>query len=292
MKLNLRLTILATSIASFAFSQNTPADTSYWTTGGVGSITFSQVSLSNWVAGGQNSVSINPSFRYFANRIKGRGKWENSLDLAYGWIKQGDADFSKSDDWINLVTKYGYLIDEGNGKWFYTGLLDFRTQFYRGVDENGVLISNFMAPGYLTVALGVSYDPSENWSFSYMPLTGKFTFVNDNDIVGTEGAYGVEPGENSRAEFGSFFRAKFKNDIFESRLELFTGYTENVGEIDMNWQNALVMQLTKVLSMNAFLQLIWDEDQETTVDGETKARLQTKTVLGVGLTYQFGAKFE
>ena len=302
MKLNLRLTIVATLITSFAFSQNqTASDTSYWTTGGVGSITFSQVSLSNWVAGGQNSVSINPSFRYFANRIKGRGKWENSLDLAYGLIKQGEEDFAKSDDWINLVTKYGYLIDEGNGKWFYTGLLDFRTQFYRGVDEDGNLISDLMAPGYLTVALGVSYDPSDKWSLSYMPLSGKFTFVNSDRILGTEGAYGVEPGDNSRAELGSFFRAKFKNDIFESRLELFTGYTENVGEIDVNWQNALVMQLTKVLSMNAFLQLLWDEDQQIGVDdndngtieaNEIKARLQTKTVLGVGLTYQFGAKLE
>ncbi|MEP5637514.1 MAG: DUF3078 domain-containing protein, partial [Maribacter dokdonensis] len=221
-------------------------------------------------------------------RVKGRGKWENSMDLAYGLVKQGEASFTKSDDLINIVTKYSYKINKDNGKWFYSTIMDFRTQFYEGLDEEGTFISDFMAPGYLTVGLGISYDPSEKLSFSYKPLTGKFTFVNNQELA-DQGAYGVDPGKNSRAEFGSFFRAKYKNDIFESKLELFTGYTENVGEIDVNWQNALVLQLTKVLSTNVFTQLIYDEDILIAGDdGETKARVQFKSVLGVGLTYQFG----
>ena len=80
----------------------------------------------------------------YANRVKGRGKWENSLDLAYGLIRQGDASFTKSDDWINVVTKYSYLVQENNKKWFYSALLDFRTQFYEGLDSEGNLISDWL----------------------------------------------------------------------------------------------------------------------------------------------------
>ena len=278
-------------ISASLFAQNiTPQDTTYWRLGGSSVLTFSQVSLTNWAAGGQNSVAVNSNFSIFANRVKGRGKWENSMDLAYGLIKQGSAGFSKSDDLINIATKYSYKVNKDNGKWFYSALMDFRSQFYEGFDaETGLTkISDFMAPGYLTIGLGISYDPSEQLSFAYQPLTGKFTFVSDQELS-DQGAYGVDPGSNSRAEFGSFFRAKYKNDIFESKLELFTGYTQSVGEIDVNWQNALVLQLTKALSTNVFTQLIYDEDILIEGDdGEAKARVQFKSVLGVGLTYKFG----
>lgn len=300
--MRLKITALLVSLSTFIFAQNTnPSDTSYWRKGGTGSITFSQVSLTNWAAGGQNSVAVNSNLSLFANRVKGRGKWENSLDLAYGLIRQGDASFTKSDDLINIVTKYSYRMNRESGKWFFSALMDFKTQFYEGVDEEGNFISDFMAPAYLTVGLGISYDPSDQLSFSYQPVTGKFTFVRNQGLA-NQGAYGVDPavfaadgttvitpGKNSRAEIGSFFRAKYKNDIFESRLELFTNYIENFGTIDVNWQNALVMQLTKVLSMNAFAQLIYDKDIEIAdSEGVLKDRVQFKSVIGVGLTYKFG----
>lgn len=309
-RMKLKITVLLLFFSSALFAQNA-SDTTYWTIGGTSSLTFSQVSLTNWAAGGENSVAVNSNFGIFANRIKGRGKWENSMDLAYGLIKQGSAGFSKSDDLINLVTKYSYQIKNDNERWFFSGLMDFRTQFYEGLDGEGNFISDFMAPGYLTLGLGVSYDPNDKLSFSYIPLTGKFTFVSDQDLANA-GAYGVDaavfaadgvtivtPGKKSRAEFGSFFRAKYKNDIFESKLELFTGYTENQGEIDVNWQNALVMQVTKAMSMNVYTQLLYDEDIEigvddndngTIEDSEIKARVQFKSVIGVGLTYRFGAQ--
>ena len=290
------------------------SDTSYWKKGGNAALTFSQVSLTNWAAGGQNSVAINSNFGIFANRIKKRGKWENSMDLAYGIINQEESSgFSKSDDLINIVTKYSYRVKDSSGKWFFTGLLDFRTQFTDGFATPQELdrISDFMAPGYLTIGTGISYDPTDQLSFSYQPLTGKFTFVIDQEIA-NQGLYGVDgavfagdgvtvitPGKTSRAEFGSFFRAKFKNDAFESKLELFTGYTENPGEIDVNWQNFLVAKLTKFISMNVFTHLIYDKDiligRDNDNDGQfdegtEKPRVQFKSVLGVGLAYKFGAK--
>ncbi|SNT35814.1 Protein of unknown function [Ekhidna lutea] len=310
--MKIKFAAVFTCISFFTLAQTqTPSDTTYWRIGGSSSLTFSQVSLTNWAAGGQNSVAINGNISAFANRVKDRGKWENSIDLAYGLIKQGEFDFSKSDDLINLATKYSYKVNKDNGKWFYTAILDFRTQFANGYETPLQInrISDFMAPGYLTIGTGIAFDPNERLSFSMQPITGKFTFVLDQDLA-DEGRYGVDPivynadssrviskGQNIRSEFGTFFRAKYKNDFFESKLELFTGYTESQGEIDVNWQNALVLNVTKALTMNAFTHLIYDKDILIGVDddgdgeideGSEKPRVQFKNVIGIGLTYKFG----
>lgn len=281
-------------------------DTTYWAVGGLNTITFSQVSLTNWSAGGQNSIAINTHSGLFADYNKKRHSWENSLDLGYGLIKQGNEEddvFNKSDDKINFVTKYGYQIKSGNSRWLFSALLDFRTQFTKGFakDDPDSVISKFMAPGYLVVGMGIDYKPSKILSINYVPLTGKFTFVNDQRLADL-GAYGVDPGKRSRAELGSYFRVKFKNEIFEnvnldSRLELFANYIENFGNIDVNWQNGLVMKINKVLTANFFTHLIYDDDIKIEIDNdndgtpdEVGPRVQFKSVFGVGLGYNFGAQ--
>lgn len=307
------------SLSIYVSAQTTdtsPSDTSYWKSGGLSALTFSQVSLTNWAAGGQNSAAINFNFGWFADYNRDRTKWENSLDIAYGLIKQGTGDFDKSDDKLNIVTKYGYQINTDNEKWYLSALLDFKTQFDKGFDpaDDQTLISDFMAPGYLIIGTGVDYYPNEFLSFTYIPVTGKFTFVGVQELA-DNGDYGVDPavfdeatgaklqdGKNSRAELGSFFRARYAKKNFESRLELFTNYVEDFGNIDVNWQNSLVVNLTKVLSANFYTQLLYDDDIKVGADDngdgtideltEFKPRVQFKSVIGVGLSYQFGATRE
>ncbi len=60
-----------------------------WKKGGVFTATMAQTSLTNWVAGGENSFSVNGLFSGFANYKKGKSIWDNSLDVGYGIIKQG-----------------------------------------------------------------------------------------------------------------------------------------------------------------------------------------------------------
>ncbi len=274
-------------------------DTTYWVSGGFVAATFSQVSLSDsWSAGGTENVAVNGATGLFADYKKARSTWENSLDLGYGMINQNNQGFQKSDDKINFVTKYGYRIKEGNANWFFSGLLDFRTQFDEGFtqteDGRDSLISKFMAPGYLTMGLGIDYKPNPKLSFNYIPLTGKFTFVNDQTLA-DKGAYGVDPGSKSRAELGSFLRIKYKDEVLknvnvETRLELFSNYIKDFGTIDVNWQTTVVMKVNKVLSANLFTHLIYDKDIKTQTDEGEEARVQFKSVFGVGLAYSFGAQ--
>ena len=208
-------------IVGMARSQS---DTTYWTGGGLTSLTFSQVSLENWTGGGQQSVALNGLGGFFADYKKSRHTWENSLDVAYGLIRQGgkEVDFTKSDDKINLVTKYGYRVKNESEHWYFSALLDFRTLFAKGFapDNPDSLISKFLAPGYLVVGLGIDYKPNKVLSFNYIPLTGKITIVTD-DSLSRLGAYGVDPGDKVRAELGSYFRIKYKDEILKNIQKLF-----------------------------------------------------------------------
>src|SRR4030043_1295504 len=76
-------------------SQENP-DTSYWKLGGLGSISFSQVSLTNWAAGGENSFSGNFLANGLANYNKGKSSWEKMLILGYGLMKQGETGVRKT----------------------------------------------------------------------------------------------------------------------------------------------------------------------------------------------------
>ncbi|MEM9325301.1 MAG: DUF3078 domain-containing protein [Bacteroidota bacterium] len=283
------------------------ADTTYWRKGGIGSVTFSQVSLTNWASGGDNSVSLNGFVRLWGDYRKDKITWNNTFEAGYGLIRQGDEDFRKTDDRINLITDFGYSLGKNM---YWSSLLDFRTQFEEGLDGEDNRISDFFSPAYLLVATGFTWKPAEFFSLNYSPVTGKFTFVADQDLA-NNGAFGVDPairdedgnilveGSNARAELGSFLKMLFSKEIvtnvsFETRLELFTNYIESQGEIDVNWQNVVLMKVNDWLTVNWQTQLIWDEDiliEEFDASGElisADPKVQFKSVFGVGLVYKFG----
>ena len=126
-----------------------------WKLGGVISINGQQVSLTNWSAGGNNSVSLSTLVSVFAKYKKGKSTWDNSLDLAYGIINQGQSvKWIKNDDRIQFTSKYGRHAFR---KWYYSGLLDFRSQFANGYNypNDSIYISRFMAPAYALASIGL-----------------------------------------------------------------------------------------------------------------------------------------
>jgi len=250
------ITLLAICVTSLLSAQVTEAEKSLrtvkadttqgWKTGGVLAINLAQTSLTNWAAGGQNSVAINGLFSTFANYKKGKSVWDNSLDVGYGLLKQGSADFRKTDDKFDFLSKYG---QEAFKNFYYAALFNFKTQMQPGYKYSSETvkekISNLFAPAYLLVALGMDYKPNANFSAFIAPLTAKFTFVNDPDLSAA-GAFGVKPGEKSLSEVGGYLRAIYtrndfkteflKNVSFTTKIDLFSNYMENPQNIVVNWK--------------------------------------------------------
>ena len=193
----------------------TPTDTTkVWRTGGMISVNFSQVSLTNWAAGGKSSASGTFLVNLFGNYERNRVSWENSLDLGYGILKEENSKMIKSDDKIDFSSKLGYKASE---RLFYSTLFNFRSQFTNGYTypDRETPISRFLAPGYFTLALGLDYKPNDYFSLFVSPLTGKLTLVTD-DALSQAGAFGVDPGNKSRWELGAYVKTTIKYEVMKN----------------------------------------------------------------------------
>ncbi len=285
-----------------------------WEVGGANTLLFNQVSLTNWAAGGQNSITIAAGSNLFLNFLKNRMKWTNSLDLNYAIQKVGDQKvFQKNDDRINFLSKFGYKAVKNV---YYMALLNFRTQFTPTFQE-GNLVSHFLAPAWLMLGFGAEYTPTKDLMIFFAPVAGKFTFVN-NQTLADAGAYGVEaayvdsatgtlvPGKTFRQEIGAMLNVMYKKDIMEnitykSILELFNNYSDpnkpNRKNIDVNWQNWINMKVNKYITVAFSLHLIYDHDIDIPLDRDgdgikesTGKRTQINQTLGVGFSYKFPEK--
>jgi hypothetical protein len=277
-------------------------DTTYWNKGGISSLTFSQVSLTNWAAGGDNSTSFNGHIHVFSDYVKGPAIYENTLELGYGLLKQAGRGFIKSDDKISYTSKYGRRLSSTNSHWYWTTNVNFRSQFAGGYNRNqiDIKISDWLSPGYVFLSIGIDYKPSKNFWVAWAPLSAKITIVNDKSLS-DKGAFGVEPGKNTRSEVGSYITTVLKTHIleninFESKLQLFSDYQEDPHKLDVNWETTFVLKVNSFITTNILNQLIYDSDIDIpTYDdqGEIIAegpKVQFKNIFGVGLTYKFGHK--
>ncbi|MFT3739039.1 MAG: DUF3078 domain-containing protein [Breznakibacter sp.] len=281
--------------AVVAQTTDTIAPPKHWKIGGTTSFTFSQVSLTNWSAGGKNSIAGTFLFKSYYNYKKDKISWDSNFDLGYGLTQQGDDNPIKTEDKLLMATKLGYSAGKN---WFYSALADFKTQMdngYKDPPTNSVKISEFMAPAYLTVSLGMDYKPSDNFSFYISPVTTKTTIVLD-DTLSNAGAYGVDPGDKSRSEFGAYLKmiAKkkdlVKNVDFSTRADFFSNLADSPQNIDIDWEILFMMKVNKYLSAMASFNLLYDDDiKYVDKDNVTHgARTQLKQLFGFGLTYNFG----
>ncbi len=294
------------------------ADT-FWKSGGFASFNFNQVSLSNWAAGGESSLSFTSFINGFANYKKNKTTWDNSISLGYGILKSNGNPIRKNEDKLEFGSKLGHLA---KGKFFYAALMTFRTQFDDGYNypnqadmNQKVFVSKFFTPAYLIISIGMDYKPTDFLSFYLSPATGRFIFVNSSNLADA-GAYGVDPaeydasgnkikkGRTSKAEFGAYFNGKFQKDIMKnvnlmSKISLFDNYTDpkpkKRANIVVNWEVMVGMKINKYLAANIYTNLIYDDrimvptkysDDKKKVE-ESGPRTQFKEVLGIGFSYKF-----
>ena len=248
------------------------------------------------------NISLNALIDANANYAKDNMIWENRLKLSYGFIQSFDKDtpfnqqFDKSDDRIQLDSKWGWqLVD----KLYFSALFNFRTQMtptYEFVtNEDGSVLRNvqskFMAPGYVSLGLGINYKPFNFLSLNLSPATGNLVVVTEESLRKT---YGNAIDQPVRAEFG----AQFKMDInyaykifkISSALTLFSNYLENPDNIQVYWDVDASLAITKILTLTLRTNLIWDENINfTDAQGkELPPMVQFKEIVSLGLTWTFG----
>jgi len=298
MKILIILLFISSLISNVRAQEKTPK---LWKYKAVTSLSGTHASFKNWNAGGQNTISWIALFDAEANYKKNSLSWNNGMHLGYGQNRILRTDWAKTDDVINLYSKFGYKMSKN---WNIALLVDFKSQFDLGYDADSIFTSKFMAPGYLTVALGTEYKTNDKLQILVSPLAAKFTFVNDFTLANA-GAFGIntETDLNAagkfglRKEMGAFVKFLFSNKVmenvtFKGKFELFSNYLNHFGRIDVNLETLFSFKVNKWLSASWALNLLYDDDIDIKVlntDGTTsiKPTAQIKNVLSMGVTYNF-----
>jgi hypothetical protein len=276
-------------------------------------ITFNQIAFSNWATGGETSISGKGSNDFKVTYTKNRFKFFHESRLAFGMVGYFNKRVEKTDDKIDVITSFGQTINE---KWTTTALITFKSQFAKGYKypDDSTFISEFMAPGYLTLSLGANFNPNQHFQIFLSPVSGKFTFVLNQELA-DKGAYGVKKaiydtagnllqhGEKMRGELGinivtSYNHTLMKNIQFTSILTLHNNFLEEdkskIWIFDVDWDNKIIFKINKLFSTVFYFYLKYDKNAKfpvykTNEDGEeifigNKAKVQIKESLGLSIT--------
>lgn len=272
-------------------------DTSTWTwkRSGIFNLNIAQGSLSNWAAGGENfSLAIVSYFNYYLLNRGPRYTWDNNFDFNFGYLNTSSQGGRKNDDRIDILSKYGYKIDTAK-KVYLSALANLRTQLLNGygyIGDSAYLSSSFISPMYLLLAAGFDYKPVPNFSLFLSPLTDRLTYVG-NKTLSAKGSYGVPAGKHYVNQIGAFASLNYydtimKNVYYRGRIDLFTDYGHNPGNVDLFFTNYLVFKINRFMSASYGLDMIYDDDVKMFGKNNDSPALQLKSLIGIGLSIPFG----
>ncbi|MBX7126796.1 MAG: DUF3078 domain-containing protein [Cyclobacteriaceae bacterium] len=250
---------------------------------------------SNWKAGGVNSFGFTAFLNYKANYKTEIHSWDNELDFMYGMVNNAGQGYRKTLDRIFLDTKYGRKL--GN-HWDLFLAMNFQSQFASGYkytkDANGAdiknLISDFLAPGFLTTTIGFEYKPSPVFKLRISPFAPRITFVRNSELytaVDPVSPYGVAIPNTVRYEwlaaqlFADFNKDIAKNINLKWRYILFANYEQlDLKRIDHRLDINLTAKVNRFVNVNIGGIVLYDFDQDNAV------QLSQAFSLGVLYTFQ------
>ncbi|MBQ3174821.1 MAG: DUF3078 domain-containing protein [Bacteroidales bacterium] len=266
----------------------------FWKKGILTEVGFSQVSLTNWAAGGSGSVALNTYVNAHINYAKGNMYWENRGQFTYGFVQSFQDGYRKSSDKIVLDSKFGYRAVD---KFYFSAVFNFTSQFSPGFnyasDGTATMVSKMFAPAYMSLGLGIDYKPGkgEVFSLNFAPLTGSTVIVTDSLL---RARYSNAPDEAVRFELGAQLTANLKYEIFKNcklttTLNLFSDYLNEPQNIQIKWDFRADLKINKFLSSSLRTNLIYD-DKILIADknGHSAPRVQFQEIFSLSFTYTFG----
>lgn len=264
---------------------------SYWRKSFKAGLNVNQAAFSsNWKGGGINSIGLTALLNFKANYRREKASWDNEIDLSYGFVRNAGQGFRKTLDRVFIDTKYGYSVSKN---WDVYTSLNFMTQFAPGYvygdDNTETIISDLLAPAFITSSWGVEYHPVEYFKLRISPFSPRFTIVQDGARFAphvAEKPYGVDTTETVRTEWLAFqVTADFNKEIAKNitlkwRYLLYANYeTLDAKKIDHRLDLNLTARVNKFITTSLGVIVLYDFDQD---DG-----VQTSQLLNIGLLYTF-----
>ncbi|WP_426476694.1 DUF3078 domain-containing protein [Chryseobacterium sp. CBSDS_008] len=254
-----------------------------WSVVGKNTLMINQAAFSNWVGGGGNNVGWLAGVNYNLTYEKDKDLWENIIILGYGQNDTKGLGIRKTQDVINVSTNYGRKFSKS---WYFSSGAGLQSQFAAGYEDgnnpDAKKISNFMAPGYLNVGMGITYRPNDDLTVTLRPINARWTFVLDKDLQ-TAGSYGLRnDGDTSLLQFGflgtAIYKLKIMEDIYlTNTASVFSNYLDRPDRVVLAYGALLNLKVNKYISSNVTVDLLYDHNQIE--------KTQLKQTLGIGFAY-------
>jgi Protein of unknown function (DUF3078) len=296
-----------------------------WKKGARLSLFVGQAGSKNWASGNDVfSFSANAFVNAYANRTRGKWFFNNSLIASYGLMNSDEFSTIKDDDKIDFFSTVGASFKK-KPKWGLAAAFNFRSQFSNGYDRDylnqGILrrTSGFFAPAYVTIApIGFSYHEKSldlylspvgirgvivsNQPYSYDFQGGIIPagMINEKNPANQERSvaemYGVDPNKTIQYQVGPYISVLYSKEIcknvsYAGRLDLFSDLThDNAENVDVFWTNTFFFRVNSWLSAVYSIDLAYDDDIKKFGYFKDHPALQSKSILGLGVSAHFGEK--
>ncbi|HSD62829.1 MAG TPA: DUF3078 domain-containing protein [Ignavibacteriaceae bacterium] len=265
-------------VSQINFAQKDSVKLYTWVPVAVVGLNLSQIALSNWTQGGDNSLAISflgtGGLKYYTEVWK----FKNDLKLAYGRTKLGSQDYRTTDNELYLESvlsrTFGWAVDPYVSNIVRTAL----GPGYKYDNDSAVAVAGFFDPGYLTQSIGFTYDKLESFTtrlgFAVQEtFTNKYTQYADDPATPEIEKTKVETGLESVTTAELTLQ---QNLLYKSNLRLFTRF-DHMDIWDVRWDNAFVAKINDYVNVNFSFLLIYQKDQSL--------KTQIKEALQLGLTY-------
>jgi hypothetical protein len=265
---------------------------SYWRKSVIFGLNFNQAAFtSNWSAGGVSTVALGTNFDFKAEYNKTPLDYTTETSLIYGVAATKGQGSRKTNDRIFLDNKLATQISK---RWYFFGSLSFESQFapgYQYTDAAGapanppLLISKFMAPGYLTESLGFEFKPDKFYDLRLGSGTAKQTFVEDTTIYhNLPQNYGVKHGHTFLNQLafqviGSVDKDVMKNIHLNARYALFIPYIQPLAYTTHRLDATLTAKVNRLVNVSMNATLLYDKN--------TSHEPQATEGLSLGVNYKF-----
>ena len=281
-KIRISLLLLAfLTVAGFAQDADTAKVKYGWKKEMAAGVNMTQTSFSNYVQGGENTLAWQFNFNFKFEDDQEKSNWSNSGRLNYGMTKVGDDASQKSIDEVMVETVYkqklGIIVDPFAAA---TAQTQLGPGYNYGTDPR-TQISDIIDPLYFRESVGVGYKPRPEIA-TRLGASMKQTLTHDypapyaddpktTKIEKTRYEYGMESVTDLDLKLSSTSKITSKLQLF-SNLEAFD-------EIDVNWDTLLSSKISKYLSMNFNVKVIYDKD--------ISKKRQLMQALALGVSYNF-----
>ncbi|NJD22782.1 MAG: DUF3078 domain-containing protein [Melioribacter sp.] len=263
-------------ITTMAFGQIPDSLKDKWLPTFIVGLGVNQIAFTNWVKGGDNSVSWTLSGDFHYDYYGSPWIFKNEIRSAYGRSKIGEGTYRTTDNDLYIETVASYDLGWAVSPFISNSI---RSQVARGFNykvDPEIEIANLFDPGYVTQTIGFTYDKYSNiitrFGIGFQEIfTNKFRQYSDP--VNMVKAFRFETGIESVSDVNY----KIDDNIaYLGKLRLFSQF-KSLDVWDVRFENNIIAKITKYINVNFIYNVVYEVAQTPYT--------QVKEGLQIGIVY-------